>query len=148
MTLLYDNMCNLNKLKASRSPLPFNSPLDKMWINVDKIIDVFHFSNHISPLCRQQYSPEAVKKVHPDWNTQAGKHTICSMPKFHHLFFIHRMVIRCNAYTAKCYEYGRKPVLPDHLLFFVLFLLLLLLFCSHHNYLLATYRQHSQSSRF
>ena len=58
MTLAYDNMCYLVKLKASSSPLPFQSPLDKMWINVNKIIDVFQFSNHISPVCRQKYSPE------------------------------------------------------------------------------------------
>jgi len=75
LTLAYDNMCNLDKLKASCSPLPHQSPLEQLWMNVNKIIDVFHFSNHINPLCRQKYSSEAVKKVHPNWNTQAGEHT-------------------------------------------------------------------------
>ena len=85
VTLAYDNMCNLDKLKASRSPLPFHAPLDKMWINVKKIIDVFHFSNHISPLCRRQYSPVAVKEAHPEWNTQAGEQTFAWLSRFKHI---------------------------------------------------------------
>jgi len=107
--LAYDNMCNLDRLKASCSPVPLQSPLDQLWINVNKVIDVFHFSNHIRPLCRQKYSPEAVKRAHPNWNTQAGeqtfvwlsrfKHSVCSMPKFDHLFYIHCIVIRRNTYT-------------------------------------------------
>lgn len=123
VTLAYDNMCNLDKLKASRLPLPLDPPYDRIWTNVKKIIDVFHFGNHVSPQCKEKYSPEEVKKAHPTWNTQAGeqtftwlsrfKYNICSMPKVHHMFYIHRMVIRRNKYTAKCYMNGRKPILPQ-----------------------------------
>lgn len=122
ITLAYDNMCNLDKLKASRAELPFESPYSKMWMNVKKIIDVFHFKNHISPTCKERYSPDEVKRQHPKWNTEAGeqtfvwlsryKHIVCSMPKFHHLFYLHRMVIRRNNYTSKCNSHGKKPLLP------------------------------------
>ena len=121
-TLAYDNMCNLERLKAVKVPLPLPPPLDKMWMSITKIIDVFHFGNHINPDCQRKYSPERIKELNPTWNTQAGeqtfiwlsrfKHIVCSMTKEHHLFYIHRMVVRRNAYTAKCYKHGRKPVLP------------------------------------
>ena len=125
VTLAYDNMCNLDKLKASKQLLPFEPPINKVWHDVKKIIDVFHFANHVSPACKEKYSPDKVKKAHPHWNTQAGeqtftwlsrfKHIVCSMPKTHHLFYIHRMVMRRNEYTSKCYKNGRKPILPKSL---------------------------------
>ena len=62
-------------------------------MNAKKIIDVFHFKNHVSPTSRQKYSPEKVKEANPTWNTEQTftrfKQIVCSMPK-HHLFFIHR----------------------------------------------------------
>ena len=122
VTLAYDNMCNLDKLKASKELLPFDPPYDSVWSEVTKIIDVFHFSNLVSPHCKEKYSPKEIKQAHPTWNTQAGeqtftwlsrfKHNTCSMPRHHHLFYLHRMVLRRNKYTAKCYSYGRKPLLP------------------------------------
>ncbi len=115
-------MCHLDKLKVARSPLPFQPPYDRLWFNVTKIIDVFHFQNHIDPTCKERYSPADVKASNPNFNTQAGeqtfswlsrfKHIICAMNKTHHLFYLHRMVLRRNAYTSKCYQLGRKPVLP------------------------------------
>ena len=48
VVVAYDNMCNLAKLKIARNPLPFPPPLDKVWHNVDKIIDSFHIQNHVS----------------------------------------------------------------------------------------------------
>ena len=124
-TIAYDNMCNLERLKAVETHLPLPPPLDKMWMGVTKIIDVFHFGNRVSPDCQRKYSPEPIKKLNPGWNTQAGKqtftwlsrfkHIVCSMSKEHHLFYIHRMVVRRNAYTVKCYKHGRKPVLPKSL---------------------------------
>lgn len=120
--LAYDNMCNLAKLKIARSPLPFQPPLDRLWLDVKKVIDVFHFKNHISPECQRQFSPAKVKEEHPHFNTQAGEqtfvwvhrfaHILCSMNKVHHLFYLHRMVVCRNAYTSKCYSYGKKPLLP------------------------------------
>ena len=120
--LAYDNMCNLAKLKVGAKPLPFPPPLDRIWLNVTKIIDVFHFRNHTSLECRKKFSPAQLKECNPNYNTQAGeqtfvwverfRHILCSMNKTHHLFYLHRMVLRRNAYTAKCYLNGRKPILP------------------------------------
>ena len=30
--LAYDNMCNLERMRASRLPLPLEPPLDQLWI--------------------------------------------------------------------------------------------------------------------
>ena len=46
--LAYDNMCNLERMRASRQPLPLEPPLDQLWLKVIKIIDTFHFPNHVS----------------------------------------------------------------------------------------------------
>ena len=120
--LAYDNMCNLARLNAARIPLPLPPPLDQMWLKTTKIIDVFHLRNHISEECKRQFSPLLVKQQYPDMNTQVGeqtftwlyhfKHILCAMPKVHHLFYLHRMVVRRNKYTGKCYRYGKKPILP------------------------------------
>ncbi len=115
-------MCNLDRIKAARKPLPFQPPNDLLWFNVQKIIDVFHFRNHIDSQCREKFTPLPIKEKYPNFNTQAGeqtfswltryKYNICSMNKEHHLFFLHRMVLRRNEYTSKCYKRGRKPILP------------------------------------
>lgn len=115
-------MCNLDKLKVARKPLPLPPPFDKLWQNVHKIIDVFHFPNHVGTECKELYNPKHFKEKHPSYNTQAGeqsfawisrfKHILCAMPKNHHLFYLHRMVLRRNSYTTRCYQSGRKPILP------------------------------------
>ena len=119
ITLAYDNICNLARLKVAQKPLPLPPPLDMAWRNVEKIIDVFHFGNHVSPDCKRNFCPDKLKKENPNFNTQAGEQTFvwvgrfkCSMNKNHHLFYLHRMVFRRNLYTAKCYRNGRKPILP------------------------------------
>lgn len=122
IALAYDNMCSLAKLKVAKNPLPFAPPLDQLWLKVEKVIDVFHLKNHVSVQCRENFSPAELKKANPNFNTQAGeqtfawvgrfRHILCSMNKTHHLFYLHRMVLRRNAYTAKCYAHGKKPILP------------------------------------
>ena len=122
ISLAYDNMCNLAKLKVAQNPLPFAPPLDQLWLKVQKFIDVFHLKNHVSEQCREKFSPAELKKANPDFNTQAGeqtfawvgrfRHILCSMNKTHHLFYLHIMVLHRNAYTAKCYAHGKKPILP------------------------------------
>ena len=117
--LAYDNICNLEKLRAARAPLPFSPPYDKMWINVKKVIDVFHFKNHVSKYCQETFSPTVIKAQHPHFNTQAGEQTfvwvhrfskiLCSMNKTHHLFHLHRMVLRRNEYISSCYTKGKNP---------------------------------------
>ncbi len=125
--LAYDNMCNLQKMKVAKQPLPLPPPENQLWASVTKIIDVFHFRNHVSPVCRDSFSPKAVKDQNPNYNTQGGeqtfvwlaryKNSLCSMTKKHHLFYLHRMIVRRNAYTSKCYRFGKKPVLPKKWLF-------------------------------
>ena len=125
IVLAYDNACNLDRLKAAQNPLPLDKPLDKIWMDIHKIIDVFHFQNHTSLHCKRLYNPAIYKSEHLHWNTQAGEQTfiwlgrfkniVCSMLKHHHLLYIHRMVLRRNAYTAKCYRNGCKPVLPKNI---------------------------------
>lgn len=120
--LAYDNMCNLDRLKVARQPLPLAPPLDCIWNKVEKIINVFHFKNHVSPSCRAKFSPKRMKEENPNFNTQAGEqtffwvhrfqHILCAMKKCNHLFYLHRMVLRRNAYTSKCYRMGKKPILP------------------------------------
>ena len=122
VTLAYDNICNIDRMKVARNPLPFPAPLNRLWLDIEKIIDSFHLSNHVSTACREKYSPAKIKAENPNYNTQAGeqtfswvgryKHILCSMNKVHHLFYLHRMVRRRNKYSAKCYRNGRKPVLP------------------------------------
>ena len=83
---------------------------------------MFHLPNHVNPECHTLYSPRRLKEKCPDANTQAGeqmfvwlgrfKHILCAMNKQHHLFYLHRMVRRRNAYTVKCYKAGKKPILP------------------------------------
>ena len=115
-------MCNLCRLKVARKPLALKAPLDRGWLRINKIIDSFHLRNHINPECHTSFSPQKLKEIQPDANTQAGEQTfvwmarfkniVCAMNKIHHLFYLHCMVRRRNSYTAKCYANGKKPVLP------------------------------------
>ena len=125
-------MCNLDRLKIAKLPLPFDPPLDKLWLDITKIIDVFHFKNHTSVDCKVKYSPQKVKEDNPDFNTQAGEQTfiwvgrfkniLCSMNKTHHLFYLHRMIIRRNSYTTKCYAHGKKTYPSKEVINFVVLL--------------------------
>ena len=102
-------MCNIERMHVARKPLPLPPPMDTLWMNVNKVIDVFHFGNHVSPQCKERFSPAKLKEE----NTQAGEqtfvwvsrfqHILCSMSKNHHLFYLHCMVLRWNAYTIKCW---------------------------------------------
>ena len=75
ITVAYDNICNVEKMRIARKPLPLPPPYDKLWMNIQKIIDVFHFPNHISATCREQFSPLQFKESHPNFNTQCGEQT-------------------------------------------------------------------------
>ena len=44
VTLAYDNICNLDQMKVAKHPLASPKLLDIVWMDVTKIIDVFHFS--------------------------------------------------------------------------------------------------------
>lgn len=122
MIISYDNMCNLDKLRAAKRPLPLPEPYDKMWLKVKKVIDRLHLRNHKDPECRKKYYCDPSKKEYEYLNTPVAeqvfswaarfKKVLCAMPKRHFLFFYHRMVIRRNRYTEKCYKAGRTPELP------------------------------------
>ena len=72
-------------MKVAKSPLPLPKPLDTIWIDVTKIIDVFHFPNHVSEECRKKYSPDKVKSENPSFNTQAGEQTFIWVGRFKHI---------------------------------------------------------------
>ena len=125
--LAYDNMCQLVKCKASSHLLPLPSPFNKMWHNVNKIVDALHIKNHVDPKCHTDLHPDNFFDMYPDFkgqrNTQAAEQTfvwlgrfkkiVCSMSKTHHLFYLHRMVKYRNRYNELCYQEGKKPLLPS-----------------------------------
>ena len=124
--LAYDNMCKLMKYGPAKRDLPLPEPFDKMWKTINHIIDAMHIKNHVDPTCHTDLHPDNIYEMYPDMkgsrNTQAAEQTfvwlgrfkkiMCSMPKVHHLFYLHRLVKRRNTYTAKCYRKGKKPLLP------------------------------------
>ena len=81
-----------------------------------------HFEPQRSEVSSTVSPKSQLKDLHPNDNTMAAEQTlvwlsrfkkiVCAMPKVHHLFYLHRMVRRRNAYTVHCYKKGHKPVLP------------------------------------
>ena len=124
--LAYDNMCQLLKTRASSADLPLPAPYNRMWACINKMIDGLHIRNHVDPECHTNLHPDNIYEMHPELkgsrNTQAAEQTfvwlgrfkkiVCSMPKVHHMFYLHRLVKRRNKYIGKCYQNGRKPLLP------------------------------------
>ena len=67
--LSYDNMCHLDNLKMAKKPLPLPVDWQHVWLDITKIIDSVHIGNHRDRRCREQYSPQQLKKEHPHMNT-------------------------------------------------------------------------------
>lgn len=121
-TLSYDNMCNVDRMHVAKEPLPIRPPYDKLWLEINKVIDKLHLKNHKNPRCKEVYNPEALKEKFPKLNTPIAEQTFIwasrfkkilgAMPKRHFLFFYHRMVVRRNKYTEKCYKNNMQPLLP------------------------------------
>ena len=119
----YDNLCNVDKMRAARKPLPLPEPYDKIWLKIRKIVDRLHLRNHKNPDCRVKYGIDDLKERFPCLNTPVAeqvfvwssrfKRIMCAMPKRRHLFFYHRMVIRRNNYVSKCYQEKRVPEFPS-----------------------------------
>jgi hypothetical protein len=119
---LPDNMCNLEKMHATKQRLPLPEPYDRMWSIIQKVIDSFHLGNHKNHECREFYNPDRIKKVHnlETANTQSCeitfswlgkfKHMVFKMPKSHHLFFLHRLIVRRNNYLERTRAAGRTPL--------------------------------------
>ena len=118
-----DNMCNLDKLRVAKKPLPLPEPYDKIWLKVRKIVDRLHMRNHKNPECRVKYGSDDLKEKFPSLNTPVAeqvfvwasrfKRIMCAMPKRRSLFFYHRMVIRRNNYVTNCYKEKRVPEFPS-----------------------------------
>ena len=121
-TLSYDDMCNVGKMLIARQKLPLEAPYDRLWLEVNKVIDLLHIRNHIDLKCKEILNPNKLKQLYPQLNAPVAEHTFIwalrfkkilgAMPKSHFLFFYHRMVIRRNRYTEKWYKANTIPVLP------------------------------------
>ena len=100
--LVYDNMCHLDSLKVATIPLSLPEHYCNMWLKVRKIIDSLHIRNHTDARCLEKYNPKGVKECFPEMNLMAAEQTfvwasrfkkiLCSMPKTHHCFYLHRYV--------------------------------------------------------
>lgn len=122
MFLCYDNMCHVDSLKLLIHPLSLEEPYHTMWLDIMKIIDPLHISNH-KQSCEVRYNPEKVKQFFPDANLMTCEQTFAwlgrfkkvlnSTPKTHYHFLIHRLIITRNRYTEHCYKENRRPLLPS-----------------------------------
>lgn len=120
--LAYDNMCNLDRLRATKKSLPLAPPFNNLWFKINKVIDRLHIRNHKRPECKTKYSCDDLKAKIPGLNTPVAEQTfiwaskfkkiMCAMPKRRQLFYYHRMVVRRNRYTSNCYKENRDPTLP------------------------------------
>lgn len=116
------DMCHVDRINVTQTALRFHPPFDNECLKANKIIDSLHIAYNKSEGCKEKYNPAKLKDILPDGHTTAGKQTftrlsrfkkiLCSMPKVHHMFFLHQMVVRRNAYTVTYYKNGKKPVLP------------------------------------
>ncbi|OQV11979.1 hypothetical protein BV898_13773 [Hypsibius exemplaris] len=64
--VIYDNVCNLDFIHAAKNPLPLPKPYDSLWLEINKVIDIFHLKNHRRPECKTTYNPDNTRKVLPN----------------------------------------------------------------------------------
>ena len=102
ITVAYDNICNIEKMRIAWKPLPLPPPYNKLWMNVQKIIDVFHFPNHITATCREQFSPLQFKESHPNFNTQCGEQTFAWVGRYKCIYVQWLGITTCFIYTEWC----------------------------------------------
>ncbi|OWA53843.1 hypothetical protein BV898_18264 [Hypsibius exemplaris] len=114
MFVIYDNVCNLDRIHAARNPLPLPKPFDRLWLETKKVIDVFHLKNHRRPECLTTYNPDNIRKVHPDLkkrNTEVAeqnfswfnrfKSVLKAVPRNHQLFYAFRLIFHRNAESSE-----------------------------------------------
>ena len=116
------DMCHVDAINVAQKALRFHPPFDNEWLKANKIINSLHIAYNKSEGCKEKNNPAKLKDILPHRHTMAGKQTftwlsrfkkiLCSMPKVHHMFFLHRMVVCRNSYTVTYYKNGKKPVLP------------------------------------
>jgi len=51
-------------------------------IKSKKIIDSLHIRNHIDKKCKELFSPESMKRDHPDFNTMAAEQIFVWLSRF------------------------------------------------------------------
>ena len=69
----YDNMCHLNNLRVAKQLLPLHGDLKYIWLDVNKIIDSLHLSNHKDDRCKVTYDP--AKMLSDGMNTMSCEQT-------------------------------------------------------------------------
>ena len=122
--LAFDNMCNVDRLKMLRNPLPLKGPdMPYVWQKINKCIDPLHLKNHKNKVCQTKYNPSKVKEEYPEANLMVCEQTFAwlgrfkkilnSTPKTHSHFLLHRLVLARNKYTEYCYRENKKPLLPS-----------------------------------
>ena len=75
-------MCNVDSMKIARTPLPIQSPYDRIRLNVNKVIDDLHMRNHKRLECREKYSTESVRESCPLLNTPVAEQTFTWAARF------------------------------------------------------------------
>ena len=133
--------CNVDRMRLLKKPLPLEGPMDKVWLNINKIVDSLHINNHTVCIsqkiedcfyrtkifqreeCKTVYAPAKVRAIHPEANLMTCEQLFCwmgrfkkvlnSMPKSHFHFFLHRLSKRRNKYTEYCYSHNKYPLLPS-----------------------------------
>ena len=73
--LAYDNMCNLDRLKAVQKPLLLPPPFKNIWLKINKVIDRLHIRNHKRPESKTKYSSDLLKERIPGLNTPVAEKT-------------------------------------------------------------------------
>ena len=125
IVLFYDNICNILRTKASKTPLKLEKPYDQMWLKITKLIDTFHVKNHVRDECQTTLHPRNFANVHPELsyrNTQCGEQTFIylgrfakmfsAMTKRHFNFHLHRLILARNDYISRCNQFDRAPIVP------------------------------------
>jgi len=111
--VIYDNVCNLNRIRAAQQPLPLPSPYDRVWMEVSKVLDVFHLANHTREECLTVYHPRNIKIAHPTLkkrNTEIAEQTFAwlvrfkpvlnRVPRNRQLFYLNRLIKHRNAFLV------------------------------------------------
>ena len=117
ITVSYDNMCHLNNLKVARCPLPLPGDLSSPYMaGSQQDYQRPAIKNHKDSRCEQYRASEEIGNTMACEQTFAWlsryKKILSAMPKTHHHFYLHRMVVRRNRYISQCCAEGRRPVQP------------------------------------
>ena len=117
--------CNFARLKAVKQPLPagFSTGDLDLWTNIRLIIDGLHLRNHKRESCSINFNPQFFKDAHPhatETNTMAAeqsfswltkyKKQVNAMNKRNQIFFLHRIIVRRNAYLRHCFLNNARPI--------------------------------------